>query len=158
MPGADAGPPRRGTRPQAWDDLCDTATYRSTGPGTPRQGAGQPGAVPTPVVDLDQFIRSLIQVRLMERVEVQAFLERFPIETRPSEAEPLARELVRARRLTEYQAGALLQGKSRGLAIGNYLVLDKLGSRRHGHGVQGPAPPDEARRRAQGAAPLVRQG
>jgi serine/threonine protein kinase len=70
----------------------------------------------------------LIQVSLMERAEVEAFLERFPTETRPGEAEHLARELVRARRLTEYQAGALLQGKSRGLAIGNYLILDKLGA------------------------------
>ncbi len=34
---------------------------------------------------------------------------------------------MRERRLTEYQAGAILQGKSRGLAIGNYLILDKLG-------------------------------
>ena len=39
----------------------------------------------------------------MEREEVQAFLERFAIEARPSRAEHLARELVRARRLTEYR-------------------------------------------------------
>jgi serine/threonine protein kinase len=72
-------------------------------------------------------IASLIEVRLMERPEVDSFLNRFPSETRPREAESLARELVRAGRLTEYQAGAILQGKSRGLAIGNYLILDKIG-------------------------------
>ncbi len=39
----------------------------------------------------------------------------------------LARVLVRAGKLTAYQAGALVQGKAKGLQIGRYLVLDKLG-------------------------------
>ena len=38
----------------------------------------------------------------------------------------LARRLIRADRLTPYQAGAALQGKARGLLIGSYLVLDKI--------------------------------
>ena len=45
----------------------------------------------------------------------------------------LARLLIRAGKLTSYQAGALAQGKARGLLIGDYLVLDKLG--RGGMGV-----------------------
>ena len=40
--------------------------------------------------------------------------------------ERLARRLIRAGRLTPYQAGAALQGKVRGLLIGSYLVLDKI--------------------------------
>jgi WD40 repeat protein len=39
----------------------------------------------------------------------------------------LARALVRAGKLTAYQAGAVAQGKTRGLLIGNYCILDKLG-------------------------------
>ncbi len=39
----------------------------------------------------------------------------------------LARVLVQAKKLTAYQAGAILQGKARGLLIGDYLVADKLG-------------------------------
>src|SRR5436190_1007289 len=35
--------------------------------------------------------------------------------------------LVRAGKLTAYQAGALAQGKAAGLVIGAYLVLEKLG-------------------------------
>ncbi len=35
---------------------------------------------------------------------------------------------MRAGRLTPYQAGAVLQGKTKGLLIGNYLILDKLGA------------------------------
>ena len=127
-PAAGRDPRRRETRSQTWKDLCETVSYRSARDDPPRRGVGKREAVSTPVVDLDQFIDSLIEVRLMEKVEVEAFLDRFSSETRPSEAEVLALELVRARRLTEYQAGALLQGKSRGLAIGNYLILDKLGA------------------------------
>ena len=40
----------------------------------------------------------------------------------------LARALQKSGRLTAYQAAALYQGKSRGLLIGNYLILDKLGA------------------------------
>ena len=39
----------------------------------------------------------------------------------------LARSLVEDKKLTHYQAGALLQGKARGLLIGQYLVEDRLG-------------------------------
>ncbi len=39
----------------------------------------------------------------------------------------LAAMLVRANRLTDYQAAAILQGKARGLVIGPYLVLNKCG-------------------------------
>ncbi len=40
----------------------------------------------------------------------------------------LARTLQKAGRLTAYQAAALYQRKSRGLLIGNYLILEKLGA------------------------------
>ncbi len=39
----------------------------------------------------------------------------------------LAAKLVRANRLTAYQAAALAQGKARGLVVGPYLVLNKRG-------------------------------
>ena len=42
-------------------------------------------------------------------------------------AESLARELVRANKLTKYQAQAVYQGKTKGLVFGEYRVLDKLG-------------------------------
>ena len=39
----------------------------------------------------------------------------------------LARSLVQSRLLTSYQAHAIEQGKARGLLVGRYLILDKLG-------------------------------
>ena len=39
----------------------------------------------------------------------------------------LARSLARSGRVTVYQAAAICQGKVRGLVVGDYLILDKLG-------------------------------
>src|SRR5262249_5016431 len=44
------------------------------------------------------------------------------------DAEGLARELVRLGKLTPYQAAAVYQGKTKGLVIGDYLILEKLGA------------------------------
>ena len=46
----------------------------------------------------------------------------------PADVVAVSRALVRAGKLTAYQAGALAQGKAQGLVIGAYLVLDKLGA------------------------------
>jgi serine/threonine protein kinase len=114
-------------RSRAWNDLCETVSYRSSPSDQARPAEAPRDAGLAPAVPLESFIQALFDARLMERSELESFLERFAVESRPRQAEALARELIRARRLTEYQAGALLQGKSRGLAIGNYVVLDKLG-------------------------------
>jgi Leucine-rich repeat (LRR) protein len=44
------------------------------------------------------------------------------------DASSLAAELVRRQRLTEYQAQVLCGGKSGGLLLGNYVVLDEIGA------------------------------
>jgi serine/threonine protein kinase len=45
----------------------------------------------------------------------------------PADVAALASVLVRAGRLTEYQAAAVMQGKARGLVVGPYMVLSKCG-------------------------------
>ena len=40
----------------------------------------------------------------------------------------LAKELVQQSKLTRYQAAAIYQGKTKGLVLGDYVVLDKLGA------------------------------
>jgi serine/threonine protein kinase len=64
----------------------------------------------------------------MDGDEVHAFLDRFPATDPILDAARLARELIAAGRLTPYQASAIYQGKAKGLAIGSYLILDKLGA------------------------------
>lgn len=75
---------------------------------------------------LDEFIETLAQSGLMSADEVRLFLGRLPQE--PLDGYELSRELVRAGRLTVYQAALLGQGQSQGLVVGPYEVLDKIGA------------------------------
>lgn len=76
---------------------------------------------------LQQFVRNLSRSSLMSSAEVTAFLDGRSPESCPQEAELLAEELVAAKKLTRYQATAVLQGKTKGLVFDEYTVLEKLG-------------------------------
>jgi serine/threonine protein kinase len=76
---------------------------------------------------LEEFVRSLTDCGLMTAEEVEAFIERLPLEQQPATGEELAQELYRHGKLTKFQAQAIHQGKTRGLVVGNYVVLDRLG-------------------------------
>jgi serine/threonine-protein kinase len=78
-------------------------------------------------ISVEQFVERLTQSGLMSAAEVSTFQESLPPEKRPKDAETLARELVRANKLTKYQAQAVYEGKTKGLVFGQYVVLDKLG-------------------------------
>jgi serine/threonine protein kinase/WD40 repeat protein len=79
-------------------------------------------------VGLDGFVAGLAEVGLMNSEQVGAFLEGFPPKERPSDVSALAQALVEAGRLTRFQAAAATQGRARGLVLGPYLILDKLGA------------------------------
>ena len=78
-------------------------------------------------VTLEQFAQCLTRSGLMVASEVSSFQDTLPPERKPKDGEALARELVRAHKLTKYQAQVIYQGKIKGLAFGEYRVLDKLG-------------------------------
>jgi serine/threonine-protein kinase len=84
-------------------------------------------------VSLAEFVRRLSQIGLMSAAEVQASLDRCPAGQRPATAEQLARELYRLGKLTKFQAQAVYQGKTRGLVLGNYILLDSIGKGGMGH-------------------------
>jgi eukaryotic-like serine/threonine-protein kinase len=84
-------------------------------------------------VILDQFVHSLVDSGLMSADEVAAFLDGLPPENRPDSAESLAKLLFSRKKLTKFQAQAIYQGKTKGLVVGNYVVLDKIGSGGMGH-------------------------
>ncbi|HUT88143.1 MAG TPA: protein kinase [Thermoguttaceae bacterium] len=79
-------------------------------------------------VTLEQFVANLIHSGLMSADEVSSFQESFPPDQRPTDVRGLARELVHAGKLTKYQATAIYQGKTKGLVLGDYVVLDKIGA------------------------------
>jgi serine/threonine protein kinase len=76
---------------------------------------------------LQTFVDQLVESQLVTAEEIQQFLESFPEERRPRDGEQLARELVRQKKLTAYQAKTIYQGKGKNLTLGNYRILDKLG-------------------------------
>jgi serine/threonine protein kinase/formylglycine-generating enzyme required for sulfatase activity len=78
-------------------------------------------------VNLEQFIKCLEDIELMSRADVQTVIDAVPAPVRPQDAEQLARELVRQKKLSEYQAKQIYAGVGRGLVLGNYVVLDLLG-------------------------------
>jgi eukaryotic-like serine/threonine-protein kinase len=88
-------------------------------PGSDASEAPRP-AVPT---DLGRFKRAVLELGLIRDEEFERF-----VAGALGGVQGLARALVRAGKLTPYQAAALTQGKARGLVIGNYFVLDKLGA------------------------------
>ena len=76
---------------------------------------------------LKEFVKHLTDSGLMSAGEIAAFQASLPDEPQFKVAQDFARELVRQKKLTAYQANALLQGKPRALIFGNYVILDKLG-------------------------------
>lgn len=85
-----------------------------------------PRTVPTPTVSVDQFVKHLLDSGLLPAEEVKALNARIPAGQR-ADARPLVHELVKAGKLTTFQANQIYTGKSKGLVLGSYVVLDKLG-------------------------------
>jgi formylglycine-generating enzyme required for sulfatase activity len=81
----------------------------------------------------DQFVETLSQSGLMTAREIGAFLDHLTPDEKPESAEDLAKLLYRRKKLTRFQAQCIYQGKTRGLVVGNYVVLDKIGQGGMGH-------------------------
>jgi serine/threonine protein kinase len=77
-------------------------------------------------VSIEQFQRQLVDSGLIAADELRELLDGLP-ERAKTDAEQLARELVRQRRVTAFQVQQVYQGKGKHLVLGNYVVLDKLG-------------------------------
>lgn len=78
-------------------------------------------------ISLEQFLSHLATSEVLMQDEVSAVMSSFPEDKRPKSAEDLARELVRQKRLTKYQAEQIYAGRVKTLVLGNYVVLEKLG-------------------------------
>ncbi|MDZ4684288.1 MAG: protein kinase [Planctomycetaceae bacterium] len=72
---------------------------------------------------LEQFARQLTDSGLFAADEVGALRAA----SRAADAEHFARELVKQKRLTAFQAQQVYAGKAKSLVLGNYVILDKLG-------------------------------
>jgi serine/threonine protein kinase len=115
----------------AWESdrtqgIPDDETVRGSPQADP---AGTPpaGAAAAAVTDLGEFRRALVELGLVTGEELAQLLA--ATATPPGGGVlGLARGLVAAGKLTAYQSAALHQRKGRGLLLGHYLILDKLGA------------------------------
>ncbi len=78
-------------------------------------------------LSLNEFIQQVTNSGLMDSVSINEVLSILPVDKQPKDSEQFARELVRQKKLTKYQAEQLYVGKGKTLVLGNYVVLDKLG-------------------------------
>src|SRR5262249_49758945 len=76
-------------------------------------------------VALNQFVDQLKDTGIIAGDTLNDFL---PPNREPKSAEDLARELVREKKLTKYQVTEVSKGKGKSLILGNYLIMDKIGS------------------------------
>ena len=85
---------------------------------------GQAGAADKAkgVASYREFAAALTEIGLIDAAE----LERVAVDA-AEDVLGLSRALVKSGKLTPYQAAAIYQNKSRGLLIGNYVILDKVG-------------------------------
>ena len=75
-----------------------------------------------------EFTKNLVVSGLMTEDEVTTFIERLDDASTKDDPKKLAKEFVRAKHLTKYQAAAIFQGKTQGLVFGEYRVLDRIGA------------------------------
>ena len=76
-------------------------------------------------VPLEQFVKQLEDSGILAGDTLKDFI---PPRASPKDAEELATELVRKKKLTKFQAEEVYRGKGKSLVLGNYTILDKIGA------------------------------
>jgi hypothetical protein len=78
-------------------------------------------------VTITNFLDRLAASRLFDDKDLDTVRKEVADTDGSSEAESLAKRLVKEERLTVYQARHLWHDKTKGLVLGNYVVEDELG-------------------------------
>ena len=76
-------------------------------------------------VPLEQFVQQLEDSGILAGDTLKDFI---PPTASPKDAKELARELVRKKKLTKYQAEEAYKGKAKSLVLGNYVLMEKIGA------------------------------
>jgi eukaryotic-like serine/threonine-protein kinase len=124
--GVLAEPPPSDLSDYTWDD-SETERFE---PGALDSREEKAGTLSKPAIgdDIDRFVGTLLQMRLVAEPDIRAAKTWLSPGGEQPGVEALAVELIRLEKLTAYQAAAIRQGKTRGLLIGDYVVLDKIGA------------------------------
>jgi serine/threonine-protein kinase len=79
-------------------------------------------------VTVERFLKLLSDSSILSSADVLAVESQIPGRKRKQDAQSLARELVRMKKLTSFQANALYAGQPQGLTLGNYVIQEKIGA------------------------------
>ncbi|MCG8586715.1 MAG: serine/threonine protein kinase, partial [Pirellulales bacterium] len=79
-------------------------------------------------IELEQLFALLDESGLISSDDARALQATYPEGRRPATAEQMLDALVAAERLTQYQADALGEGTAKGLVLGEYTLLAKIGA------------------------------
>src|SRR5262245_44851724 len=79
-------------------------------------------------VSVEQFLKHLEDSSILSSADVLAINAQIPTESRKQDAQSLAKDLVRKKKITLFQANALYAGKPQGLTLGNYVIQEKIGA------------------------------
>src|SRR5262249_27278303 len=121
-----AEPPPSDLSEYTWDD---SETQRME-PGSVDSSVERTRAIDERAIgeDVGRFVEVLIQSDLVGEAEIGALSARLFPDAAGRNVQVLAGELIRLGKLTPYQAAAIRQGKTKGLLIGNYVILNKIAS------------------------------
>jgi len=75
-------------------------------------------------IPLDDFASSVVASGVMTAEQLSAIQEQGDV----TNAQGLVETLIREKELTAYQAKAIIDGNARGLVVGTYIILDKIGA------------------------------
>ncbi len=76
-------------------------------------------------VPLEKFVQQLEDSGILASDTIKDFI---PPKASPKDAVELARELVRKKKLTKFQAEEVSKGKGKSLVLGNYVLMEKIGA------------------------------
>ncbi len=76
-------------------------------------------------VPLEKFVKQLEDSGILAGDTIKDFI---PPKATPKDAEELARELVRKKKLTKFQAEEVSKGKGQSLVLGNYVLMEQIGA------------------------------
>lgn len=77
-----------------------------------------------PAIKFAPFVKHVLQSQLLEAAQREELLR---LQATIADPRELARELLRREWLTAYQVNQLLQGKTENLAVGPYVLLERIG-------------------------------
>jgi serine/threonine-protein kinase len=79
-------------------------------------------------VTVETFLKHLANSGILSPEELRQIESQVPSDQLQRDAQDLAKDLARQKKLTVFQANAIYNGKTQGLILGNYVLLEKIGA------------------------------